>query len=99
MAKKSQPGIKINEEAGRAQMKMLEGQRQRNYFKVSLLEDGENKCRQVEGNASLFKLIIQRITFLEKLTPCKFAAPNTILLSLLEKSAQGPHKSGSLNGA
>ena len=34
--------------------------------------------------------------FLEKLTKCKFAAPNTILLSLLEESAQGPQQFWSL---
>lgn len=34
-------------------MNMLEGWRKRNYFQVSLQEDGENKCDQVEGNTNL----------------------------------------------
>lgn len=60
MAKKKQPAIKINEDVGRADAEVPEGWRQRNYFKVSLQEDGENTRGQVEGNANPSKLIIQK---------------------------------------
>lgn len=82
--------LKLMKRLERAQMKMLEGWRQRNYFKVSLQEDGENKCGQVQGNANLSKLIIQRrTTFLGKTDPMQICSSKYHSSEFIQKIGSG----------